>query len=448
MQAQDENEAALDVSDISLETAQRTLLTDETLSDVTLEGTDGMTVHTIRSVLAARSRVFRTMLFGDFAEANSSIIKINYVGTVLRCLVEFCLNNDVSSFHETFDENPSDIVFALADAARFFDLPLLKKKVLNHTFLRANIDPQLACSLFQEAKNKSEHNDDIQKMLLHSIRRNPRALLEGVVLFSMKPSSLEEILSGDTIQADELTLFSILKRWVMLDGDIPEVSEVSTETRKEIGTRLIRHINLDQIAPSDLVKTVAPSGLVPENKLMEIYTSHLLKAEESDSHLGSLNKPRYTPYKWRQSQSDVCKNKSDTLENVVLKSGIHEWSIRVLTHGNEPSNFTIGVQSTMRILERWRSYRVTGGVGNSNLRKTPKAPEDSVVKLTLDLTKRQHGLNGALYVAIDDGPRKLMFTDMLDEDWHGEEEGFIPSVNLGKNAGCRFLGFASDETYV
>jgi hypothetical protein len=276
--------------------------------------------------------------------------------------------------------------------------------------------------------------------------------LEGGALFSMKPSSLEEILSGDTIQANELTLFSILKRWVMVDdGDIPEVSEVSTETRKEIGKRLIRrHINLDQIAPSALIKTVAPSGLVPEKKLMEIYKSHLLKAEESDSYLGSLNKPRYTPYKWRWSQSDVCKNKSDILENVVLKSGIHEWSLRVLTHGTVVSKFSIGVNSTVRPLTRW-SYRVTGGVGNagnSNIRKFPKAPEDSVVKLTLDLTKRQHGLNGALYVAIDDGPRSLMFTNLLDEYSHEEVVGFIPAVNLGDNAGCRFLGFASDETYV
>ena len=42
-------------------------LNDEDISDVILKGTDGRTVVAVRSILAMRSRFFKTLLFGDFS---------------------------------------------------------------------------------------------------------------------------------------------------------------------------------------------------------------------------------------------------------------------------------------------------------------------------------------------------------------------------------------------
>lgn len=42
--------------------AMKNILTDETLHDVILEGTDGVKIHANRVMLAARSKVFHRML--------------------------------------------------------------------------------------------------------------------------------------------------------------------------------------------------------------------------------------------------------------------------------------------------------------------------------------------------------------------------------------------------
>ena len=76
---------------ISLSAALRTLFKDEELSDVKFEGTDGVQVFANRGILAARSPVFRSMLFGNFAEAKiDCVVKIGYNSRVMKSVVEFC----------------------------------------------------------------------------------------------------------------------------------------------------------------------------------------------------------------------------------------------------------------------------------------------------------------------------------------------------------------------
>jgi hypothetical protein len=51
-------------------------LQDEDLTDVTLEGQDGIPIPASRFVLAARSAVLKRMLYGNFREANTSRISL------------------------------------------------------------------------------------------------------------------------------------------------------------------------------------------------------------------------------------------------------------------------------------------------------------------------------------------------------------------------------------
>jgi hypothetical protein len=54
---------------ITLKRALEALYCDEELSDVKFEGTDGGIVPANSGILAARSPVFRSLLFGNFSEA-------------------------------------------------------------------------------------------------------------------------------------------------------------------------------------------------------------------------------------------------------------------------------------------------------------------------------------------------------------------------------------------
>jgi hypothetical protein len=65
------------------------LLTKEELSDLTLKGKDGSTVRANRAMLAARSPVFHRMLYGQFSEAEQSVVELGYTGDVLKEIVEY-----------------------------------------------------------------------------------------------------------------------------------------------------------------------------------------------------------------------------------------------------------------------------------------------------------------------------------------------------------------------
>lgn len=58
--------------------------------DLTLKGTDGtLLVHGNRCIVAARSPVFKRMLFGEFAEASKSVVAVVYKGGVLHAIDEY-----------------------------------------------------------------------------------------------------------------------------------------------------------------------------------------------------------------------------------------------------------------------------------------------------------------------------------------------------------------------
>ena len=60
----------------SLDCAIRNLLSNASLVDVNLRGTDGVTIPAHRLILAARSQVFESLLFGNFAEASNSEVRV------------------------------------------------------------------------------------------------------------------------------------------------------------------------------------------------------------------------------------------------------------------------------------------------------------------------------------------------------------------------------------
>jgi hypothetical protein len=103
---------------------QTTLFTEaEEFEDLKLKMLDRVVV------LAIRSRVFRRMLYGDFAEAKKSIVELRYSGIVLGGIVQYiCTDTADILKSETYDSKVVETIVALIDTVTYFGLPNLCKK--------------------------------------------------------------------------------------------------------------------------------------------------------------------------------------------------------------------------------------------------------------------------------------------------------------------------------
>ena len=142
----DTNQAAPDQEEASLSTAVSNLLSDTSYTDVHLQGNDGQpAIPAHRTILAARSAVFRALLFGQFVESSSSVVPIGFHSDVLKAIVEYCYTDNwqyssEAQFDDTNEFTEAVItqrdaaitkILKLLMAADFFGFPKLAKKIRN-----------------------------------------------------------------------------------------------------------------------------------------------------------------------------------------------------------------------------------------------------------------------------------------------------------------------------
>ena len=101
---------------------------DDTFNDVTLVGTDKVEVPCMKSALATRSPVFKSMFYGEFKERNDDKVQLNYPSCVLQVLVKYCYSDEVdlafiyeSDFFQLSD-NEATLMVKLRDAANYFQI--------------------------------------------------------------------------------------------------------------------------------------------------------------------------------------------------------------------------------------------------------------------------------------------------------------------------------------
>ncbi|CAB9506932.1 expressed unknown protein [Seminavis robusta] len=108
-------------------------LTDDSLNDVVLKGTDGVEVPANRFLLAARSDVFKGMLLGKFQESSLPVVDLSFSGSVLKAVVEFVLTDSAQILkfnkRKAPDGEENDVpthqiesLVSLAVAASYFNL--------------------------------------------------------------------------------------------------------------------------------------------------------------------------------------------------------------------------------------------------------------------------------------------------------------------------------------
>ena len=97
--------------EVSLKQALKALVWDEQMADVHLEGSDGVRVSAIRALLAARSPVFHHMFYGGFEEASANVIRIDFPGRILQCIVQYCMTDEANLLEdETVSVQDLDII--------------------------------------------------------------------------------------------------------------------------------------------------------------------------------------------------------------------------------------------------------------------------------------------------------------------------------------------------
>ena len=194
------------------------LLNDDDISDITLiperrnnnvSGVDDdiiSEVPAVKAILAARSPVFRRMLYGKFRETTNTRgttnnnnddddenvkVKLDYSGKVLQLLVEFCFTDKLDSLscsntttntnsngnNNNFTlEEKSRLLTNLSGAAHYFDIPKLEIDIKNQLNQMMLDHPSISCSILDEC-SKVLSGEELGNLAMDRIRCRPKAAL-------------------------------------------------------------------------------------------------------------------------------------------------------------------------------------------------------------------------------------------------------------------------------
>lgn len=251
----------------------RSILFDDEISDVTLIGSDGVAVPAVRAVLASRSKVFRRMFYGSFAECDSSEVRLEeFSGDVVRAVVQYCFtdvvavsggggrvrtgaggggcdNDDDDQFGSHDDDDEEGGVRTLvrvSGAGHYFDIPRLERDVRDILSRTVSDRPPLACAVYDEAAAVGVPAEGLATMAAERMRNRPRSSLlpppattrssgrggnagggrdrgrvgaadgwadGGGGVLSLSASVLDDVVFDERSNASEFTKFLCLRRW-------------------------------------------------------------------------------------------------------------------------------------------------------------------------------------------------------------------------------------------
>ena len=253
-------------------------LEDEDLLDVSLVSTDGVEIPACRFVLAARSKVLKRMLYGNFREATASKIELDYSARTLEAVLHYCTHNILASCPP--DAESIRHLVRVAKAADYLEIPGLLRDTEALVRRMVSEQPLLACPVYDEADEQSALFATASRM----IRCRPYVALAppadgrydfGGGVESLRSDRVVELMQDTEIEAGELFMFEMLKRWVDHTTDCHHGEAL--QVARECG----QYFRLHYIEPDELLSVVQKAGLFPPNLIVEAIMRQALKASQN-----------------------------------------------------------------------------------------------------------------------------------------------------------------------
>jgi hypothetical protein len=415
--------ASSNPKETTLQEAIQRLLTDSRITDVELEGDDGVRLPGCKGLLAARSEVFERMLLGQFAESSEAVVKVGYPGDVLKKIVRYCYTDDVD-LTESDDSGKKEFIhqlLLLADAANYFELSQLRHRTIERAKELLKAQPDASFCYLEEAKCVG--CTEVLREALNTIQTHLPNLLASSKdsIRDLSPLSLMEVLEDTHSASEERLLYQLLEVWA-------DSANEETDRRKIACEQLSKLIRLDLIPASILERQVASGGLVEESDINLAYKEQAKQAEKKIELLYSRSSRRWKGSKSAVFQFESEKETVEFLSSERLSSGVYQWTIIV---ENLTENMFLGVEGGKHDFwlgyngVRWRD-KFHNGQGRLGFRSK------SVVSMTLDLTRG----GGTLTAAVDDSEPETLFSKMVTTD----DTSFVPAVCIKKLGSVRFVG--------
>jgi hypothetical protein len=442
-------------SEKSIEEAFALAFTDETLHDITLLASDGEQVPANRTILAIRSTVFRKMLFGNFQEATKDNINVDYPGTVVKAVVEYIHTNDAEQLVEldVAKRNGKDItddcledfqtLLTLTAAAAYYGLPKLCHGVQKCLSSYLEAFPLLAFATLEACSQEGPAiSEDLKQSALSKVAK---LLAEGdfdaTTFERCSQTAVKYILVNGKAFLPDHQCFKLIDLWRQVGS--------TDQNRCSNAKKLVNdHVGLHFIDPEDLSTTVASSGLVTLEQLVEAYKSQAIQAKKKfkvsfTKKQISFMCPNPT---WKGANSVTFANrgnwKSDTLEcPILVVGGRYTWTVVINGVPDVWLGVVLSSHSHAAIISNFAGY-TTGCFGLSGrsgivyssgsqvtlFGEAAKLKDGDHVNLTLDLSSDAEN-NGTLSVSVKGKPTIRILADMCSLC---DGIGFVPALS-GRN---------------
>lgn len=247
-------------------------LGDDDLTDVCLEGKDGREIYSNRFILAARSKVLKSMLYGSFRESSMCRIPLDYDGVILEAVVEFCSKNEIPVFRLYIHRNAQSArrLVQLFKAADYLGLAELAQLVAQMAHNLMSRYPPLACAIYDEADFETKVSHDALLM----IQCRPYVTLPsddttGGGISCLCPIKLRSLYDDKDVKASELFLFEILQDWL----------ETCKETNgPDVAQECATHLRLADIEPQHLLTKIKGTGICSDKSITDAVTTQALRS--------------------------------------------------------------------------------------------------------------------------------------------------------------------------
>jgi len=419
------------------------LLGNEELADAILESSvdENKRVPVVRALLAARSKVFRSLLYGGYSETKETIIKIDFPEITMKMLVQFCYTDQVLELEWEDVES----IIKLAAAADYYAMPQLFNLCVNKVLEKIKKDPANAC-LALEGSRGIASLQVIEQDALHKMRTQTEKTLLGdrngrAAVCDLSATFLEAFLHEDDIHVNEFLLFRAVECWIRGQDSGPN-KRLRPEHEKMAGL-----IRLKAIPPVTLRDFVLPSGIFTKDQISEAFQEQAIASQTSFGVDYKSSALRTKLPKWKDSNDTLAVSDSDhhgvQLLNVELVAGSkYRWKLEIV----KSACYTwVGVASfnkdfTNEWLGKQRGGWVYGCNGSVNHatneddgpynQDAREYSEGDQLVLELDLTSEEGG------VLMANG--QTLFTDMKADEPSGS---FVPAVSLKSPGQVRLLEF-------